>query len=471
MRTLALALTLLLRLAPNAGAQARVAPLTDYVGTYEESPGHKLEIVAGDELFAVIDDAKYRLRRAGVDLFTNQPGDTIPFPRDARGVVMGYVEKGTLHRRLSPNVAPTSAALARARPRNGSDVYQYRPPLDLRDGIPVGDISRSPLGVETAERIVRGVVDGTWNDVHGMLLYVGGKLVLEEYFYGYGPDRPHQLRSATKSFVSALAGVAIDRGALRGADEPVVPRLSYASLANPDPRKSAMTLGNLLTMRSGLACDDHDGRSPGRETEIYLTPDWVKATLDLPVISDPGSTAHYCSGGVAVVGRVVERAVSTTLPEFAQANLFGPLGIPRSNWQWNYTLTNANAEFAQLHLRPRDMLKFGLMYADSGRWHGRQVLSAPWVAASLAPQAQLEETGYGYFWWRPWLRVAMPGGDERVYLHAAQGNGGQKIYIVPELNLVAVFTGGDYNSGGSPPNKIMATVVLPRLLGARSPGR
>jgi CubicO group peptidase (beta-lactamase class C family) len=471
MRRLILAFTLILAIAPNALSQNRTAPLSDYVGTYDESPGHTLEIVAGDELFAVIDDAKYRLRAAGVDLFTNQPGDTIPFRRDARGVVMGYVERGVLHRRISPNVAPASAALARARPRNESGGYRYAPPRDRRDGIPVGNISSTPLGVETAEQIVGGVVDGTWKDVHGVLLYLGGKLVLEEYFYGYGPDRPHQLRSATKSFVSALAGAAIDRGALPGVDEPVVPRLPYATLDNPDPRKSAITLGNLLTMRPGLACDDHDGRSPGRETEIYPTPDWVKATLDLPLVSEPGSSAHYCSAGVSVVGRVVERAVHASLPDFAQASLFGPLGIARSSWRWNYTLTNANREFSQLHLRPRDMLKFGLMYADSGRWHGRQVLSARWVEASLAPQVQLENTGYGYFWWRPWLRVAAPAGEERVYLHAAQGNGGQKIYLVPELGLVAVFTGGDYNSGGSPPNKIMATVVLPRLLAARAGAR
>ena len=240
----------------------------------------------------------------------------------------------------------------------------------------------------------------------------------------------------------------------------------YSEYANPDPRKTRITLGDLLTMRSGLACDDYDGRSPGRETLLYESPDWVKATLDLPVIADPGSTARYCSGGVAVAGRVVERAVNATLPEFAQTALFGPLGVHRTDWKWNYTLTSDNREFAQIHLRPRDMLKFGLLFADSGRWQGRQVLSSRWVAASLAPQAQLNETGYGYFWWRPFLFVQMPDGGRRVFMNSAQGNGGQKIYLVPEHDLVAVFTGGDYNSGDSPPNKIMATVILPRLIAA-----
>jgi CubicO group peptidase (beta-lactamase class C family) len=252
-------------------------------------------------------------------------------------------------------------------------------------------------------------------------------------------------------------------------DEPVLARLPYGPVAaygNPDPRKARVTLGDLLTMRPGLACDDHDDRSPGRETVLYESPDWVKATLDLPAVADPGVEAHYCSGAVAVAGRVVERAVRAPLPAFADTALFRPLGIAPGTWRWNYALTSANREFAQLHLRPRDMLKLGLLYAGRGRWRGRQVLPAPWVAASLAPQTQLENTGYGYYWWRPWLRVTTPAGETRVTFNAAQGNGGQKIYLVPQYDLVAVFTGGAYNVEGSPPNRIMAGVVLPRLVAA-----
>src|SRR5205085_1346073 len=112
-----------------------------------------------------------------------------------------------------------------------------------------------------------------------------------------------------------------------------------------------------------------------------------------------------------------------------------------------------------------------LLYADGGRWRGRQLLPAPWVAASLAAQTELEQTGYGYYWWRPWLRVAIPGGETRVTFNAAQGNGGQKIYLVPEHALVAVFTGGAYNVGTAPPNAIMAGVILPRLVARDSVAR
>ena len=125
------------------------------------------------------------------------------------------------------------------------------------------------------------------------------------------------------------------------------------------------------------------------------------------------------------MGRIVESAVHSPLPEFAQQTLFAPLGIRRADWRWHYTLTQVIKEYAQIHLRPRDMLKIGLLYAQHGQWRGQQVT-----------------------------------------FNAAQGNGGQQTYIVPQYQLVLVLTGSDYNSGGSPPNKIMAQVILPRLLEA-----
>jgi CubicO group peptidase (beta-lactamase class C family) len=287
--------------------------------------------------------------------------------------------------------------------------------VDLHDGIAVGDIARTGLGTATADAIVRGILDGTYKDVHGVLLYQHGRLVMEEYFYGYNVQRAHQLRSATKSVVATLAGIAVDRGALTGSGEVVLPHMSYPSYAHPDPRKATITLGNFLSMRSGLDCNDHSGTSPGRETVIDDTPDWVKATLDLPMINDPGTKAYYCSGGVAVVGRLIENVVHTSLPEFAQANLFAPLAISRAQWQWNYDLTNVS---------------------------------------------------YGYFWWRPWLNVETAGGAQHVDVIAAQGNGGQKIYLVPQYDLVAVFTAGGYNAESTPPNTIMAKIILPALMAA-----
>jgi CubicO group peptidase (beta-lactamase class C family) len=133
---------------------------------------------------------------------------------------------------------------------------------------------------------------------------------------------------------------------------------------------------------------------------------------------------------------------------------------------WNYDLTNADKEYSQIHLRPRDMLKIGILFAHGGRWHGLQVISTSWVRASLAEQSHVDNVSYGYFWWRPWLNVETPGGSEHVDVVAAQGNGGQKIYLVPQYDLVAVFTAGGYNAESTPPNTMMAKIVLPALMAA-----
>ena len=432
--------SILLLLVLSSGISAQTN-LQDYVGTYTESPGHTLEIVDGDDgLFAVLDEAKYPLRPAGVaDQFRTITGQTVPFVRDAEGKVTGYKQDGQFHPRVSGSVTPQSAALGRVRPK-GQDSpadYRYHPPLDLHDGIGVGDIARSDLGIGTANTIVRGVLDGTYKDVHSVLLYQRGKLVMEEYFYGYNVQRPHQLRSATKSVVSILAGIAIDQGAITGVNERVLPHVSYTSYANADPRKVTMTIDNFLSMSSGLDCNDHSSTSPGRETVIDDKPDWVKATLDLPIINDPGTKAYYCSGGVSVVGRLIENTTRVRLPEFADANLFWPLGIARKDWAWNYDLTNADKEYSQIHLRPRDMLKLGILCADGGLWHGQRVVSAAWVHTMLAEHSHVDNVSYGYFWWRPWLNVE----GQHIDVIAAQGNGGQKIYLAPQYDLVAVFTG------------------------------
>jgi CubicO group peptidase (beta-lactamase class C family) len=450
-------------------AQETIAPsLAEFVGTYTDTPGHPVEILNGEKFFAVQDEAKYQLLPKGVDAFSTIYGPKLTFKRDAGGTVTGYEQNGKFHPRISRTVTPESAALAwpRAEGHISRSDYQYHPPADMHDGIAVGEIARTSLGVVTANAIVRAILDGTYEDVHSVLLYQNGRLVLEEYFYGYNAQRSHQLRSATKSVVSALAGIAIDRGALSGVDERVLPAMTYSSYTNPDSRKTAMTLGEFLSMSSGLDCNDHSSTSPGRETVLDDSPDWVKATLDLPMINDPGTKGYYCSGGVAVVGRMTENAVHMPLPEFAQKNLFGPLGIARTAWAWNYDLTNADKEYSQLHLRSRDMLKLGILFEDGGKWHGRQIISEPWVDTSMAEHSRVDNVSYGYFWWRHTFNVKTPSGMQRLVVIAAQGNGGQKIYLAPKYHLVAVFTAGGYNADSTPPNTIMEEIVLPRLVKA-----
>jgi CubicO group peptidase (beta-lactamase class C family) len=439
-------------------------PLTDFVGTYTYQGG-TIEIAAPDGLVAVLDGAKYPLRRKSADVFVNGGGADATFHRGPDGVVISVEDQTGVNRRLSPRISALTEAGFRPRPAD-SPPYRYQAPSNLRDGIPVGDVAKSDLGAEAAGRIVAGVLDKTWVDVDSVLIFQGGKLVLEEYFYGYDRDTPHQLRSGTKSVVGAVVGTAVANGVVT-LDEPVLPRLGYANVANPDPRKSAITLRHLLTLQSGLDCDDHVAGSPGGENQLYNTPDWIRVMVDLKMVEAPGTVGRYCTGATFMAGRTVEKATGRALPDYAQEHLFGPLGIRRADWIWNHDFTNANKQFGMMYMRPRDMLKFGMLYANEGRWGKKQVLPAAWVKESLSSISTVENTDYGYLWWRMWLPVATPDVPRRVYMSAAQGNGGQKIYLVPELDLIAVFTGSRYNTGDAPPNKIMASVVLPALMTAR----
>jgi CubicO group peptidase (beta-lactamase class C family) len=444
--------------------------LAAYEGMYAYHGGSSVVLAATDTtLFAVIDEAKYPLRSLGGDRFANAGGDVIVFRRRADGMVSGFVERGAFFARRTPVVDAATAAVVRSVPRPlGKDgraaPYVYAVPADMADGLRVGDAAEAGFDIATVARLMNRALDGTYPDVHAILVYLGGRLVVEEYFYGYDRERMHQMRSASKSIVSALVGIAIDRRALDGEDELVTKHLPYERYANPDPRKDRLTLGDLLTMRSGLECDDWDGRSPGNESRVYRSADWVKCVLDLPMVEPPGTRGRYCSGNVLVAGRIVERATGKPLLAFAQENLFTPLGIRARDVRWDFTLTSSNAAtFAQLYLRSRDMLKLGVLYHQKGSWGGRQVISREWVARSTARWSTVGDEEYAYFWWHQRVDASSPGGPRRVDMVVATGNGGQKIYLVPSLDLVVVLTGGRYNSQ-SPASSIMAQELLPALL-------
>jgi CubicO group peptidase (beta-lactamase class C family) len=458
----------------GAGARAQASgggslpSLAGFEGEFAYQGGSHIVLVARDSiLFAVLDDARYPLRFLGGDRFLNAGGDTIPFRRSADGQVSGFAERGVFFARLSPRVDPVVVTAVRARPRPvGADghpaPYIYKKPPELRDGLRTADVAYAGLDSAAIGRVVAGVADGTYPDLHSLLVWRHGRLVAEEYFYEYDRDRPHQMRSATKSIESALVGIAIDRGLLASDTERVTPLLPYDAYANPDPRKASLTLRDLLTMRSGLACDDWNGSSPGNESRMYQSADWPKFVLDLPMIDVPGTNGSYCSGNVKVAGRIVERAAKMSLPSFAQRNLFDPLGI--RDVRWNYALTSSNAAtFGQLYLRPRDMLKLGILFHEHGMWKGRQVISRAWVDRSTAKWSHVGDQDYGYIWWHQWIDVATPRGTQRVDMVLATGNGGQKIYMIPSLDAVVVMTGGNYNTN-SPSTAIMRKELLPAML-------
>lgn len=448
-------------------AQTLQNGLAEYEGRYEYRDGQSLLMVSNEgRLHAIIGDTPYLLRATGVDDFTNPPGDPIPFLRDAEGRIVAFQEYGDTFARLSPSVPPAARLLFRPRPSAPNSeplAYRYDPPPQLDDGIRTGFAGPGTISPETAERLVNGVINGAYPDVRSILVYHRGALVLEEYFYGYDRDRPHQMRSFTKSVISLLAGAAIDRGLL-SAEEPALPRLGYTDYQNPDPRKTDVTLRDLLSNQSGLACNEYDKDSPGYEVNLFETDDWARAFADLPMIAEPGTVARYCSGGFFAAGRIVERAAGEPLPDFAREALFGPLGIQESDWRWYFALDRSQrGEFGQIYLRPRDMLKLGILIQQRGVWQGRQVISAAWIDAATARQSRIDDNDYGLGIWHRWYNVQTPAGATRVDTVMLSGNGGQKVFIVPSLDLIVVSTGVAFFVD-APINEMLAGVLLPALM-------
>jgi hypothetical protein len=245
--------------------------------------------------------------------------------------------------------------------------YVYRPPIAEGDGWRTATLGAVGLDDARISALVQKILDtDPWPQtaplVQGLLIARHGKLVLEEYFYGFDKERPHDLRSAGKTFASVFAGIAIDHGAKFGPQTPVYSLFpEYTSFGNPDPRKKLMTVEHLMTMTSGFDCDENgNDNAPGNEDKMQsqtAQPDWYKFMLDQPLAAAPGDVFAYCSGAVNLIGGIVRNMARTWLPEFFDRYLARPLQMRA--YHMNLTPSGEGYLGGGLHIRPRDELKLG----------------------------------------------------------------------------------------------------------------
>lgn len=322
--------------------------------------------------------------------------------------------------------------------------------------LPIGaqDADSGGLSVARLQAMDEAIRSNEFKKITSVLIARGGKLVYEVYYDG-DADTLRDTRSVTKTITSMLMGIAIDQRRLEGVDASVFPFFpDKQPLQNPDPRKQRITVEDFLTMSSVLECDDWNEGSPGNEERMYPVEDWTRFALNLPV-RDGLSPNHkpgegnlarrfsYCTAGVFLLGRVLERTTGKPLAEFAKEELFGPLGIEDARWA--YSPRGQEQTGGGLRLRSRDLLKLALLYAGGGEWNGQRIVSESWVRQSTQAHARIDDqTEYGYLWW---LREFVS--EEKK--HAAyymSGNGGNKVAVFPELDLVVVLTSTNYNTRG-----------------------
>ena len=432
--------------------------LKEFEGLYEYLHHTTLKIAASPVdtlLYAIIDKTKYPLYPSGKDLFLNRQKDKVQFFRDASNAVAGYITNNDTLKLISKNVSFRKEIWYPRLPSGKAFTYTYETPKDFKDGLKTANVDKSGLDTALLAEMVRKIVDRTYPLVHSVLIIKDGKLLFEEYFYEYTKDTLHELRSATKSFISALTGIAIDKGYIKSVHEPVLPYFPEYTFENNSPLLKKLTIKNLLTNQTGLDCDITNVKSVGNETKMYESNDWVKFSLDLPMIDTPGGKGMYCTGNSIVLGRIIEKQTKQSLHDFAVQTLFGPLGITK--FKWRFITDQSSAEtFGQLNLRPRDLAKFGLLFLNKGKWNGKQIISADWCEQSLKKHSTVQGVDYGYQWWIKYLDAD----GVRYYGKVAQGNGGQKIYVWEDQNMITVITGGNYNKQ-SPSDELIRKYILP----------
>jgi CubicO group peptidase (beta-lactamase class C family) len=272
--------------------------------------------------------------------------------------------------------------------------------------------------------------------IHNLLIIRNGYVVLDANFYPYQAGQLHDGASMTKSITSTLIGIAMGQHKLTGVNQPVVSLFPQRTIANRDPQKERITIGNLLTMTSGLDCRFGSGEITLRE--MMQSRDWIQFMLDLPMAAEPGSKYEYCSGGMHLLSGIISKATGIDALEFARREMFQPLGI--SQVAWPADPNGVTYGWGDLHLQPRDWAKIGYLWLHNGRWENRQIIPADWMQAAAQVHSRApwgDEYGYG-FWIYP---------DRKPPIYEANGRGGQRLTVVPALNLVVVFTGGGFEPG------------------------
>ncbi|MEO1256727.1 MAG: serine hydrolase, partial [Bacteroidota bacterium] len=244
-------------------------------------------------------------------------------------------------------------------------------------------------------------------------------------------------------------------------DDPVAKYIDFPERdKNPDPRKSKITIRHLITMSTGWDCNDWDKKSKGQEDKVYKKKDLINYTLNLPIINDPGAKSNYCTMGVLLTKEIIQRTSGIPLDEFAKKLLFEPLGI--TQYRWGHTSESRKMILAskRLYMKPRDLAKIGILVKNKGKWKDQTIVSEKWINELSTPQTKITGLDYGFLWWR----LPLQSGEKVWNSLMATGNGGQYIIIIEELDLMAVFTGGAYNSDQDKlPFAIMNRVVIPSV--------
>ncbi|TDO23944.1 serine hydrolase domain-containing protein [Pedobacter duraquae] len=291
-----------------------------------------------------------------------------------------------------------------------------------------------------------------------------GKILLEEYFNGSSRDSLHDVRSVGKSFASTLTGMAIRDGYIKSVEQTLGDFYQVKDFQQYSGAKQRVKLKELMTMSSRFDGDDDDPNSPGNEENMYPTDNWVKFALDLPLDTVKYDHQwHYFTTGVMLLGSTLDQVIPGGLDKYADNKLFKPLNI--TNYKWQYMPQKAPSTAGGIRMNALDFAKYGQLYANKGRWKGKQILPEAWVNESLSHQIPITEKPGEYYGYLFWNKIYRSGGKIQEAYYCS-GNGGNKIYIFKDLDLVVVITATAYGNGYAhrQADQIIEEYILPAIL-------
>jgi CubicO group peptidase (beta-lactamase class C family) len=306
-----------------------------------------------------------------------------------------------------------------------------------------GSEAAHPEPLEPAQQIAAEVQAGQHKGIESFIMRVDGEIVARTVASQLA-KQPPDLRSATKSITALLIGIAIDQGKIASVREQagaLLPARRQTFVL--DSRKAQITVEDLLTMRSGLDCNDWDPKSPGHEDKMYLEQDWVAAWVALPMRTDPGKEFSYCTGNVIALGEILAAATGMSVDGFAIRYLFAPLGFERATWKYWDGKRGVDTG-GHLRIVPDDLLKIGELVLAGGMYRGTRIVSSAWIDAMMQERTSVPGGGqrYGYLWWLDHTKdPQLPS----TKLWWAQGNGGTFLIVMPDLKSTIAITGTRFN--------------------------
>ncbi|NQZ80565.1 MAG: serine hydrolase [Colwellia sp.] len=336
------------------------------------------------------------------------------------------------------------------------DNYIYQQPVVQNDGWETAHLNELSLESSDFENLVKKINDENdgYRHIDSVMVIKNGKIIFEENFRskldladGWANNQDlslHILNSVTKSFTSALIGIAIDKGDIPSVDVKVHDYFSHKLPVNGwNEDKENITLKNWLTMRHGYVWDEWNVsylNNNNLNSQMNNASDPINFLLSRPMATTPGETFTYSTGVSFGLGRLLEHATGQSITSFMEQNLFAPLGIEKyTYWALDGQLHTGSA----LYLSPRDMAKFGQLFLNKGVWNGEQIISESWIEESTTRYHDAEDWGYSYQWWLTSFNVK----GQEIQSFYADGYGGQYIFVLPEIDSVVVFTGRAYQEG------------------------